>query len=302
MKRMHEIMKNLFTEITSIILVVIGFATLLIGLIFFLSNDCQFDITQKIDADKWGQFGEFIGGVTGSIWALASVILFYVALRAQKEDSKNQQQILQEQSDIFKTQQFESTFFNSIDLLNNIISDITYKNPPSYVNPDSKFAKIIGNHEEGNGRDCFKLFYKNFKNEYSILIDSHSTNLMRETGIIGLKISIPLDTQVTYVKEAYKKFFEKYESNLGHYFRTLYNIVKFVDDQCPMEERKKYYTNLLRAQLSTYEHLLLFYNSLSVDGIKFKDFIEKYHMLDNISKTNLLDSEHEKLYSETAYL
>jgi len=125
---------------------------------------------------------------------------------------------------------------------------------------------------------------------------------MRETGIIGLKISIPLDTQVTYVKEAYKKFFEKYESNLGHYFRTLYNIVKFVDDQCPMEERKKYYTNLLRAQLSTYEHLLLFYNSLSVDGIKFKDFIEKYHMLDNISKTNLLDSEHEKLYSETAYL
>jgi hypothetical protein len=56
---------------------------------------------------------------------------------------------------------------------------------------------------------------------------------------------------------------------LSHYIRHLFQTVKFVDDQPSdlLDDKQKYdYITNLRAQLSTYEQLLLYYNSLSVLG------------------------------------
>ena len=95
-------------------------------------------------------------------------------------------------------------------------------------------------------------------------------------------------------------FSKKNHSDLGHYFRTLYNIVKFVNDKQP--HNPKYYTNLLRSQLSTYEHLLLFYNCQSVYGKeRFKPLIIEYSLLDNLAISVLLDKEHKNFYPSKAY-
>lgn len=97
-------MKKKLTEQLSIILLIIGLLLLIFGLLFFLWNDYNFTFENKIQSDKVGQFGDFIGGVVGSIWALAGVILFYVALTEQRKDFATNREVLNSQTDALKLQ------------------------------------------------------------------------------------------------------------------------------------------------------------------------------------------------------
>lgn len=61
------------------------------------------------------------------------------------------------------------------------------------------------------------------------------------------------------------------------------------------------YMNLLRAQLSDQELLLLFYNGLSPSGAAFKPLIEEWALLDNMPVIKLLDKSHSSLYENSAF-
>ena len=41
------------------------------------------------------------------------------------------------------------------------------------------------------------------------------------------------------INDKYEKFLKEYQGCVGHYFRHLYNIVKFVDEDGPHEEKQK---------------------------------------------------------------
>ena len=71
---------------------------------------------------------------------------------------------------------------------------------------------------------------------------------------------------------------------LFHYFRHLYTIIKFVDNSAFLPFADKYkYTTMVRATLSRYELVWLFYNGLSEAGNpKFKRLVEKYSLLKNL--------------------
>ena len=81
---------------------------------------------------------------------------------------------------------------------------------------------------------------------------------------------------------------------LGHYFRHLYNMVNYVDksDFSLKHKNKEKYVKLIRSQLSDYEEVLLYYNSLSLLGWDWNEplgkeikddmnLICKYRMLKN---------------------
>ena len=108
--------------------------------------------------------------------------------------------------------------------------------------------------------------------------------------------SVPEQINYTYLK-----FYDTYEAKIGHYFRSLYNIVKFID-RSDVDDRRLY-TNLVRAQLSSWELWLLFYNALSDKGRdKFKPLIEKYALLETVPRGKLLIPDvHLDLYQESAY-
>lgn len=61
--------------------------------------------------------------------------------------------------------------------------------------------------------------------------------------------------------------------NLGLYYRQLYHIVKIVaTSQVILDEKEKYeYVKILRTQLSDYEQILLYYNSLTYVGKKWNE-------------------------------
>jgi len=82
----------------------------------------------------------------------------------------------------------------------------------------------------------------------------------------------------------YEEFYsiEKANENLGHYFRSFYHILNFIEASAPPNLRKMY-AKILRAQLSYPELLLLAFNGLSQYGEdKLKPVMEKYAMLEQL--------------------
>lgn len=86
-------------------------------------------------------------------------------------------------------------------------------------------------------------------------------------------------------------------SQLGHYYRHLMMMVKYVDGNYRMSEDRRYeYVKMIRAQMSDYEQVLLYYNAISPlgkswiykDGVNDEDghyiycLLIKYRLIKNI--------------------
>ena len=79
--------------------------------------------------------------------------------------------------------------------------------------------------------------------------------------------------------------FSGHNSRLGHYFRHLYQTVKYVVEQDNEVIKDKYgYIKIIRAQLSNYEQVLLYYNAISVFGKPWLDegYLKDWRMIKNI--------------------
>lgn len=80
--------------------------------------------------------------------------------------------------------------------------------------------------------------------------------------------------------------FVGHQIRLGHYYRHLFQTVKYVDDQKYLNKKRYEYIKTLRAQLTTFEESLLFFNSLSVLGKNWRNdksnLIETYQLIKNL--------------------
>lgn len=224
-----------------------------------------------------GTFGDMFGAVNALFSGLAFATLIYTIFLQRKELSLQRQELsltrnelegqklqLSAQNDVLRTQNFENTFFQLLKLLNDIISSVDY-----------------ANHK---GRNCFNIFFRNLRDRYKGKINQN-----------------PDKDRCKVAKDVSLDFYKERQTELAHYFRTLYNIVKFIHES--EVSNKKFYTNLVRAQLSSQELLLIFYNCASPLGSeKFKPLIEKYGLFKMLPKEYLLDpEEHLSLFSEAAY-
>jgi hypothetical protein len=228
-----------------------------------------------------GTFGDMFGAANALFSGLAFATLIYTAwmqreelslqrkeLEATRAELSGQKQQLAEQTKTFRLQRFEDSFFSLLRTQSDIV------NAMDIIGADGKITK---------SRDCFRVWYRRLRVAHS------------EKGVYP-------DGQALQATQAiYKTFYDSHQAEIGHYFRHLYHVVKFADE-APIEHKKKY-VSLIRAQLSGYEHLLLFYNGLSEYGIqKFKPLIEKYSLLENMPQSKLLMPTLElPLYKAEAY-
>jgi len=241
--------------------------------------------------------GDFMAGTVASIWSLAGLFFIYVAFLGQKQQLLNQQleimysqlevkftrlelsgqkQEMMEQNNTLRQQKFENTFFQLLNLFNSIVNSLDIRNRQTLVVTTS-------------GRDCFVVFHKRLANHlYSVL-----------NGVTPVRKDLS-EATIEQTVEAYDKLYSADKSDMSHYFRTIYHIIKFIDKS--KIENKKQYISIARAQLSSYEQILIFYNCLHENGIeKFKPLIEKYALLKNIDSSLLFNHEHLKEYESGAY-
>jgi hypothetical protein len=141
-----------------------------------------------------------------------------------------------------------------------------------------------------NGRTVFGILWSEFKEDY------------RQTEGDPVKSREPDEQERERIKRAYQQFFEKRQPIVGHYFRNLYNIIKYVNGVNVAD--KQHYVNLLRAQLSSQELLLLFYNCLTPERgwEKFYRFIEQFSFLEGMPQDQLTARERQiSLFDARAY-
>ncbi len=216
-----------------------------------------------------GPVGDFIGGSTLAFFNLATILLLFATYIAQKKEliaARTESQIA---NNTMKIQRFESTFFNMLSLYNDTVRSI----------------RISSSHlEEWEGKRGLLVLYNQFVGDYNQFLrtmENHSKTVEGELEVI---------------QTAYNHFWTSYEYALGHYFRNLYRIVKWIDKNEISFEDKKEYIAILKAQLSPYELKLLFYNALNVEDKDFKDLIIKYNFFDDHFKAeDLIKATHFEL-------
>lgn len=263
-----------------------GIIVSVLSIIYFLCKN-------KDDNFALNLLGDFLGGSVGSIWALAGLFLIYVAFLGQKQQLLNQQlelmysqlevkytrlelagqkEELKIQNNTLRQQKFENTFFQLITLFHSIVDalDLRKKGTTTVIS---------------TGRDCFEIFYKRFRT-YTLTENKQKYNLN----------NTPIENTIN----AYNKLYDEDKSDMSHYFRTIYHIFKFIDKS--EIKNKKQYTSIARAQLSSYEQIILFYNCLHGNGVeKFKPLIEKYAIFKNIDSSLLISQNHLSEYEPNAY-
>ncbi len=99
-------------------------------------------------------------------------------------------------------------------------------------------------------------------------------------------------------KYNYEFVSNKYSNYLEHYFRHLYNILKYVKEHEKIIRKfggdPEIYAGLLQARMSAAELFVLFY-----DGLKFPkmaEYIERYCLIQNLAKQDLIHDKQCEFY------
>ena len=245
--------------------ILVGLTGLLISLLILWGVWVFPDLVPNVE--KRGQWGDSFGFITALFTGLAFAILIRT-LHVQQAELALQNKELKGQREQLQKQNFISAFFQLLSLHNDIVNAMEIRGVT-------------------HGRESFVRMLNDLKEEHYPEVQNTANSNTPEAKILN---------------DTYESFLIPYEPVVGYYFRHLYNVVKFVDHHSDLlKEDTKRYTNLVRAQLSSYELGLLFYNCLSERGAKFKDFVEDYALLEDVSSTELIDNEHKKHYKKSAF-
>lgn len=236
--------KKYWTKIVIVFCCIICFISLFISLFLYVKQFGQNGLSEN--TDNWGQFGEYIGGVLGTILTFFSVILIYATYKSQKENSL--------------LQQFETTFFSLLVNQREILKSLK-GNFGKITSPDKISDEYIS-------EVAWKI-YQEFDNK----ISRYSKELPN--------FSEQKEENMTIINTIYKEIYKGKESELGHYFRHLYHIVKYVHES--KINNKKKYVDIIQAQMSDDELYITLYNGISEYGReKFLPLLDTYSFFENI--------------------
>lgn len=234
------------------------------------------------ESGQAGTFGDSFGALTSLFTGLAFVGLI-VTLRQQKaqiamqrEDLKlqrdemeaaraelsGQKEQMELQNQSLKQQMFEQTFFNLLNVFNQYIVDLVENGP-------------LLSGEPKRGRDQLGR----------ILVDLIDVTYRFDEIKEGKRVEV-VRTSTEMMELTVGSFLSNYfhhADDLNSYFRLLYNILKLVDQSGV--DQKKTYTNILRAQLTDSELLLIALNCACADAVKLQTLVERYDVLKHLPPT-----------------
>jgi len=275
---------RVFTEKLSAILTLIAVFGILITIIVFIVFG-SWEFSTVINEEKIAQFGDFIGGVIGTILAFVAAILYYVALKAQREDiainqqsMKLQTEALQKQIEEFEKQKEELELSRKV-----------YEQQSKTMVQQERIMRI----------QQFESSFYSFFNVYISIKNNLNTSI--EGKDYFMSIYLELESSYTNTNNhpcechnclvlLYEKLFLNHQGQLAHYFKTIYRLVKMIDTNITLLENEKVeYIKIVRSQLTDYELLIMYYNYHSVYGDKSKGLVYKYNLLKHIATIDKID-------------
>lgn len=301
-------MKDKETKSDYSILVVLVIVVLVIYVLSWVFVDCVYN-----DGTDRGTFGDKFGAVNALFSGLAFAGLIFTIVLQRKELSLQREELqltrqemsdqtaeFEKQNSTLQLQRFENTFFQLLNQFEQITSNLSFSYMENtdckeyYPEGDEPAYPLEQKRSVIVGRELFRHAFEEVPHYFKVVNAILPDGTMKVNGMRGL-----------LNKKGMKGYMDSFTpSYFDHYFRLMYRILKFVDNTKLIAEEDKYeYTCILRALLSRYELVWLYYNGLSDYGSKkFKPLIEKYSMLQNLREELLVDKCKTSLeYAKTAY-
>jgi hypothetical protein len=253
----HNILKNILWIILTIFFI--------LGIISSALNIINFFTFWIEQGRTFVSLGEYL---TPSLpfYTIALIAATVLAVLIQLDTIKLQKKEFEDNKNNTKKDNFINHFFHLLKIYENIVNSIEYR-------------KIVSGHWES--------FYKHaaFTQVYESLFSLLESKDNKDTLIKSKEL-----------KNDFNNFYQKFNSNnqkyIGHYFRTLYQIIKLIDLQKNFlnKEERQFYSDILRAQLSSYELVLIFYNCLSTFGEKLKPYVIEYNLVKHLDESILIET------------
>ena len=239
-----------------------------------------------VSPESAAQLGSFVGGYVGAFFALTGVVLLFSTLKNQRLASA--------------LQDFETKYFELIKMHRDNVAEIKIQRASGrrvfvLLLRELRFALktirgIAGTHNQqltkreilhvayyclffGVGTNSSRMLKMSLSTFNAAFIDAVEAEL--DKG----KMNKEIRSNLGYVP------FEGHQSHLGHYYRHLYQMIRYVDEQA-INIDKYEYAKTIRAQLSTHEQALLLVNSLTPIGRNWwtKNLIVNYRLVQNIPR------------------
>lgn len=273
---------------------IFGFIGLLLLIAFILKvwQDGKISPLGNLDLAYTKILGES-AQILSITWSIIGVLLIVLTLNIQKDQFTDNQIFIEKQ-------QFETTFFNMLNVLHNIKLSMKKK----------VIINSIEEHPEGQNFIDYAI--KELSEEYNTAygaIDPQSQLVIIFDKIQQNKKIESLEREVIRddINNSYLTFYENFHAELGHYFRYLYNLLQFtLKNRKPQNDHIEY-INLIQAQLSNNELALLYYNVLSDKGLNrnkefnFFNILDEYNFFENIDQNSLIKRSHHVLYPLTKF-
>lgn len=238
-----------------------------------------------------GVFGDSWGGVNAiiSAFAFAGVIVTLFLqnrdLNLHRKEMARQREEFEKENETLKQQRFENLFYNMLNLQQEIVAGLRYEyTEEEYVLvPSGVDAPPVQDKRKVNrvvtGRDVFRYTFE--RAEIYLAERDQFNQRIVVNGYRGFLNAMGLsEYDETWIPTIF-----------DHYFRHLYKIIQFVDDQGFSFSEAYQYVALLRGTLSRYELVWIFYNALNPVFHKFQELIEKYSLLKNMREDLLTRSK-----------
>jgi len=238
----------------------------------------------------YGSFGSYVGGILGAVIGFVTLFFVYLTYTSQRKELKLQGQLIAQQ-------QFESTFFNMLNVHRELKNSLKLNsiNLICKLDDSSKEIVIYGLDVIQSISSDYREFYNSFDNNahlkqfninkknknYKKLIpdtaeiitivehfkvdpNSKSSDIFQNNNWDEDKCKLEfLEEKINFT---YKFLYENYQNQISHYCRNVYHILKYIREneknQTLGKDYKKYknYANIFQSQLNVDEQFLLFYN------------------------------------------
>jgi Putative phage abortive infection protein len=241
-----------------------------------------------VNPEAAGQLGSFVGGYVGAIFALTGVLLLYRTLRNEQRTSK--------------LQNFETKYFELIKMHRDNVAELQLQSVSGrrifvwLIRELRSAHEIIRHiasarnyeltHREQLHIAYYCLFFGVGPNSSRMLKMSLSNFDATFVDVIESELSNSKTKERAQMERGFPYVpFEGHQSRLGHYYRHLYQMVRYVDQQ-QIDINKYEYVKTMRAQLSTHEQALLLVNSLTPIGQNWwlKNLMLPYRLVGNIPR------------------
>ena len=223
-----------------------------VSLVLFCIGRTLFNLGGAIDNEVWGQFGDFIGGIVGTLISYISVRLLVRNLREQMKSNQQQAESNSQNAKVFELQQFNEMFKLLFNQYQDTISNYRYGGDLTGQKAIAAIAKDIMLHGGTiNG----------------------GTYQERESKALSI----------------YDSFYVNYHDVAPVHFRIIYRIFQLIDEAEISDTQRRDVAKIMRCQLSEEELFLLRYNCKSPYGVKMRLYLNRYNLQKHLPVLSLLE-------------